>query len=472
MDLHDYIAALRQRWLFVTVCVLLGLAGALTVTALMPRTYTATAQLFIATGDKDSANAYQGGLFTQQRVKSYTRIVSSPAVLDRVINELDLHTTPGRLARKISAQAPLDTTLINIRVNDSSAARAQSIADETAAQFTKYIVAVEGSAIGTQPLVKASVVGGAQPPSTPTSPRPALNVAIGLLVGGVVGVGGAVLRRALDTTIRSADDVSSHLNLTTVGAVPPPDRRHKNSGSRAGATWRAEALSLLRTRLRFSDGDRMPNSLLISSALPGEGRTQTAIDLATNVARTGQRVILLEADLRRPRLAKDLGLHGTPGLTGVLTGRTPLYDALESWGDGHIRVLPSGPATADPSTLLSSPDMAQVVHALEADADLVVVDSPPLLPFADAAALASVTEGVLFVVLTGKTHHDVALRALGSLSAVHARVRGAVLTGARAEASADWQPPGEPDRPEHVRASDRERWAAEAAGPAPGWRHE
>ncbi|MGW7202919.1 Wzz/FepE/Etk N-terminal domain-containing protein [Streptomyces sp. NPDC054837] len=472
MDLHDYIATLRQRWLFVTVCVLLGLAGALAVTALTPRTYTATAQLFIATGDEDSANAYQGGLFTQQRVKSYTRIVSNPVVLDGVINKLDLHTTPGQLAEKISAQAPLDTTLVDIQVIDSSATRAQAIADETAAQFTKYIVTVEGSAIGAPPLVKASVVGGSEPPSTPTSPRPLLNVAIGLLAGVVVGVGGAVLRQSLDTTIRSAGDISSHLNLTTVGAVPPPDRHHRNASSQAGTTRRTEALSLLRTRLRFGDGDRIPNSLLISSALHQEGRTQTAIDLATHVARTGRRVILLEADLRRPRLAKDLGLHGAPGLTGVLTGETPLYNALESWEDGHIRVLPSGRATADPSTLLSSLDMAQLVHDLEADADLVVVDSPPLLPFADGAVLASVTEGVLFVVRTGKTHHDVALRALDSLSAVHARVLGAVLTGVHTKGLADWQPPREPEGPDHGPAHDRRRSAARAGAPAPGLRHE
>jgi non-specific protein-tyrosine kinase len=472
MDLHDYIATLRQRWLFVTVCVLLGLAGALAVTALTPRTYTATAQLFIATGDEDSANAYQGGLFTQQRVKSYTRIVSNPVVLDGVINKLDLHTTPGQLAKKISTQAPLDTTLVDIQVSDPSATRAQAIADETAAQFTKYIVTVEGSTVGTPPLVKASVVGGSEPPSTPTSPRPILNVAIGLLAGVVVGIGGAVLRHSLDTTIRSVGDVSSHLDLTTVGTVPPPDRHHANASSQAGTTRRTEALSLLRTRLRFGDGDRIPNSLLISSALHKEGRTQTAIDLATHVARTGQRVILLEADLRRPRLAADLGLRGTLGLTSVLTGGTPLYDALESWEDGRIRVLPSGPATTDPSTLLSSPDMTQLLRTLESDADLVVVDSPPLLPFADGSALASLTEGVLFVVRAGKTHRDVALRALDSLSAVHARVLGAVLTGTHAKGLADWRPPRDPQGPDHVPAPEHRRSAEQVGAPASDRHHQ
>lgn len=305
MDLHDYIDVLSRRWRFVTVCVLLGLAGALTVTALTPRTYTATAQLFVATSDADSDGAYQGGLFTQQRVKSYTRIVSSPTVLNGVISELGLHTTARQLAENISAQAPLDTTLVDIRVEDPSATRAQAIADETAVQFTKYIAAVEGSSADAPPLVKASVVGGSEPPSTPTSPRPELNVAIGLLTGIVVGFGGAVLRNSFDSAIRSAGDISAHLRLTTLGAVPPPDRRRPAPGHRVGTTRRTEALNQLRIRLRFRTGSSVPNSVLVTSALPEEGRTRTAIDLATSVARTGQRVVLLEADLRRPHFAGD-----------------------------------------------------------------------------------------------------------------------------------------------------------------------
>ncbi|MEV6481524.1 Wzz/FepE/Etk N-terminal domain-containing protein [Streptomyces sp. NPDC051576] len=477
MDLRDYISTLRRRWRFIVVCVLLGLAGAVGVTALMPRTYTANAQLFIATSDKDSAVAYQGGLFAQQRVKSYTRIVTSTTVLGGVISDLGLHTSPARLAQKITAQAPLDTTLIDIKVNDPSAARAQAIADQTAVQFTRYIATIEDSSAGSPPLVKASVVGGSEPPTTPTSPRPALNLALGLLAGIVVGVGGAVLRQSLDTTLRSATDIDTHLGLRTVGAVPPPEHGRPGAGRRGGAARRTEAVSRLRTRLRFGDGDRMPNSVLIAGALPKEGRTRTAIDLATSVARTGRRVVLVEADLRRPRLAKDLGLRGTPGLTGVLVDGTPLHDALEDWEDGGISVLPSGPPAEDPSTLLSSPDTARLIRTLEARADLVVVDSPPLLPFADGAALASVTEGVLFVVRAGKTRRDAAVRALDDLSAVHVRVLGAVLTGTRAEEPPGRQPPGHPQhqdlspreqfRPDHAWKPDDRTWSAPAVSPSP-----
>jgi len=431
MDLHEYIDTLRRRWRFVTVCVLLGLAAAVAVTALMPRSYTATAQLFVATSDEDSGNAYQGGLFTQQRVKSYTRIVTSPSVLGGVISELGLHTTPGRLAEKIDAQAPLDTTLVDIRVTDRSADRAQAIADQTALQFTKYISAIEGSTVDAPPLVKASVVGGSEPPSTPASPRPALNLGIGLLLGAVAGVAGAVLRESLDTTVRSVDDLAKGLGLPVLGAVPPPGRP------------RAEAVGLLRARLRFSTDEGSPASVLVAGALPAEGRTRTAIDLATSVARTGQRVILVEADLRRPRLATELHLSDGPGLADVLAHGVPLYQALQSWGG--LRVLAAGPPPADPGTLLSSPDLARLTRALASDADLIVVDSPPLLSFADATVLASVTDGVLLVVRARRTRRGDVKRALDSLAVVRARVLGAVLTGARADARTNWQPPSHPE---------------------------
>lgn len=377
MDLREFIDVLRRRWRFVAVCVLLGLGAAVAVTAVTPRTYTGQAQLFVATNDKDSSNAYAGGLFTQQRVKSYTKIANSPAVLEGVIAKLNLNTTPEQLAKKISAQAPLDTTLVDIRVQERSAARAQAIADETAVQFTQYIDNIETASTDAPPLVKASVIGDPGPPSSPTSPRPALNLAIGLLCGLVVGTAGAVLRQSLDATVRSASDVRRRLGITVLGALPKPPRRHAHSGQVVGTTSRDESLSQLTTRLRFSSDGRMPSSLLITSTLPAEGRTETAIGLAANVARTGRRVVLVEGDLRRPRLARALDLLDTPGLTDVVNGEAELDVALQSWGNGLMRVLPGGTPPPDPSALLPSPYMTHLLRTLEADADLVVVDSPP-----------------------------------------------------------------------------------------------
>ncbi|MCD7443351.1 polysaccharide biosynthesis tyrosine autokinase [Streptomyces lincolnensis] len=429
MDLREYVDVLRRRWRFVVVCVLLGAAAAVAVTAVMPRTYTAKAQLFIATNDRNSADAYAGGLFTQQRVKSYTKIANSPAILGGVIDKLGLNTTPQQLADKITAQAPLDTTLVDIKVTDRSPGRAQAIADETAARFTEYIDSIETASATAPPVVKASVVGNPEPPTSPTSPRPALNVAIGLLAGIVVGLTGAVLRNSLDTAVRSADDLRSRLGITTLGALPKPAPRTPRFGPQGGRTRRGEALSRLRTRLRLPH-DGMPSSLLVTSAVHGEGKADTALDLAVDVARTDRRVVLVEADLRRPRLAATLGLREAPGLTDVVTGRAPLSEAVQTWEAGRLSVLPGGTPTADPAALLSSRYLRQLLRTLEADADLVVLDSPPLLPFADGAILAAEVEAVLLVVRAGRTRCGQVRGALESLAAVGARTLGAVVTAA------------------------------------------
>lgn len=428
MDLREYVDVLRRRWRFVVVCVLLGAAAAVAVTAVMPRTYTAKAQLFIATNDRNSADAYAGGLFTQQRVKSYTKIANSPAILGGVIDELGLDTTPQQLADKITAQAPLDTTLVDIKVTDRSPSRAQAIADETAARFTQYIDSIETASATAPPVVKASVVGNPEPPTSPTSPRPALNAAIGLLAGTVVGLTGAVLRNSLDTAVRSADDLRSRLGVTTLGVLPKPAPRTPRFGPQGGRTRHGEAVSRLRTRLRLPHG--MPSSLLVTSAVHGEGKADTALDLAVDVARTGRRVVLVEADLRRPRLAATLGLRDAPGLTDVVTGRAPLSEAVQTWEAGGLSVLAGGTLAADPAALLSSRHLKQLLRALEADADLVVLDSPPLLPFADGAILAAEVEAVLLVVRAGRTRYDQVRGALESLAAVGARTLGAVVTAA------------------------------------------
>ncbi|MGF1432399.1 YveK family protein, partial [Kitasatospora sp. LaBMicrA B282] len=221
MDLRDYLRVLRERWRFVVASLLLFVAAAGAAIALTPRTYTAHARLFVATSDVSSANAYQGGLFSEERVKSYTQIVNSPPVIDGVINALHLHTTPSQLAGKISATAPLDTVLVDIAVTDSSPLQAQAIADVTATQFTQFVNVIEQTTPGSgAPLVKVSPVGPSTAPTSPTTPQPALYLGIAVAAGLAVGISGALLRATLDTRLRSREDVRRELGRPVLAAVP------------------------------------------------------------------------------------------------------------------------------------------------------------------------------------------------------------------------------------------------------------
>jgi len=432
VDLRDYALLLRKRWRLIVLCTLLAVAASLAATLATTPTYKASAQLFVstATGAEGSVGGLSaGGQFAQQRVKSYADIVDSPPVTDVVVQELGLDRSGRSLAKSIEATAPLDTVLINVDVTDADPAAAQRIANAVSERFTVVAGQLETPAGKTASPVKVSVVRTADLPSVPVSPRPKLNLALGLLVGLAVGAGAAVLRETLDTSIKGADEVTELLGMPTLGLIaydPDAGKRplivHVDPQS-----TRAEAFRQLRTNLQFIDVDRKPRSIVVTSSVPQEGKSTTTCNLALALAQAGLRVILVEADLRRPRLADYLGLEGSVGLTDALVGRADLDDLIQPWGDGTLQVLASGPAPPNPSELLGSHQMRELLRELESRCDLVLLDAPPLLPVTDAAVLAAHASGAIVIVRSGRTTREQARRAVEILRAVDVHLYGAVL---------------------------------------------
>lgn len=433
MDLRDYVRVLRKRWRLVAVCTLLAIGAAAIVTWQATPVYQASTQLFVAardtSSDVNSLNA--GGQFTQQRVQSYADIVNSPEVTQAVAARLGNGLSAKQIADEISASAPLNTVLLNIDVKDTSPRRAQQIADAVSDEFATFAADLEtpdGS--GTSP-VKVTVVKHASLPSSPVSPRKALNLALGLLVGLAIGVGGAVLRETLDTSVKDPEQLQRELDLPTLGAIAyDPDAPKRPLIVHADPkSSRAEAFRQLRTNLQFIDIDAAPRSIVLTSSIPEEGKTTTTTNLAIALAQSGTRVVLIEGDLRRPKMADYLGIEGAVGLTSVLIGRVGLEEAVQPWGpDGLLHVLPSGPTPPNPSELLGSQGMAEIVRELEVTYDLVLIDAPPLLPVTDAAVMAAVCSGAVVVTRYGHTKREQLSRAIEALRSVGALVYGAVLT--------------------------------------------
>jgi polysaccharide biosynthesis transport protein len=431
MDLRDYLSVLRTRWRLVALCTLLGIGAAAAATFLATPVYQARAQVFVSTAAGDTVTGLQqGGQFAQQRVKSYADIVDSPPVTQAVIERLGLELTPIELREKISAAAPLDTVLINIDVDDESPIVAADLANAVAFRFTEVATELETPQDGAPSPVKVSVVRPADLPETPVSPRPLLNMALGLLVGLGVGIAAAVLRETLDTTVKNTGMVQEVTGLPTIGATvydaDAPKRPlivHVDPRSP-----RAEAFRQLRTNLQFVDVDRRPRSIVVTSSLPQEGKTTTTCNLAIALAQAGVRVVLVDADLRRPRIHDYMGVVGVAGLTDALVGRASVDDLLQPWGDGNLMVLPSGRVPPNPSEMLGSEQMRQVLASLESRADLVLLDAPPLLPVTDAAVLATFASGALVVVRAGKTKREQAGRTVDILRGVDAHLYGVVLT--------------------------------------------
>ena len=433
MDLRDYLRILRGRWRLILLCTLLALGAAAAATYLATPMYQAQAQLFVSTSQVDSGNLgglQQGSQFAQQRVKSYADIIDNPLITQAVADDLGLDLTPRQLDEMIEATAPLDTVLINVTVTDESPQQAQAIADAVAQRFTQVADQLETPAGAPASPVKVSVVRAADVPQSPVSPRPKLNLALGLLVGLAVGVGAAVLRETLDTSVKGVEQLQDDLGLATLGLIGFDAESSKRPliVHLDPQSTRAEAFRQLRTNLQFVDVDTPPRSIAITSSVPGEGKSTTACNLAIALAQAGVRVILVEADLRRPRLAQYMGVEGAIGLTDVLIGRATLTDVIQPWGtDDRLRVLASGPTPPNPSELLGSHQMRELLTRLEVSCDLVILDAPPTLPVTDAAILAKQVSGTVLVIRAGRTTKEQVTRALDSLRSVGAHVYGGVL---------------------------------------------
>ena len=434
MDLREYLDMLRARWRLVAVCALLGLIAGAVASMLTTPLYRATTTLFVSASDSqlNVGTAYTGSLFTQQRVKSYVDVVTSTPVTQAVVEDLDLSMTPEELSGKISASNPLDTVLLQISATDPSPELAAQIANSTATQFGQIVRQLEQPLEGGAPLVKVTPVQQAEVPGAPYVPRTKLNLLLGLLLGAAVGVGGAVLLETLDTRIKSVEGLQKHFDAPVLAVIPddPQAVRHPRVTDDGQRSPRAEAFRQLRTNLQFVDVDHRPRALVVTSSIPREGKTTTAVNLALTIAQAGQPVILLEGDLRRPRVAEYLGMEGAAGLTDVLVGRADVDEVLQPWGNGDLlSVLPAGPLPPNPSELLGSQTMADLLHGLEQRA-VLVIDAPPLLPVTDGAVLSRLAGGALIVVGAGRVRREQLRSAEEAVTGVGGRIYGLVLNGA------------------------------------------
>ena len=430
MELKDYIRVIRKRWQIIVAVTLVVLAGAALATALSPKVYEAKTRLFVSTsGSSDSNALLSGSNFTQQRVKSYADVITTPNVLDPVIKSLQLNTTAAALGDQITATVPLDTVLIEVSVTNPNPRVAAEVAGAVGQQFTRTVADLESVTKGQSSPVKVTVVSAPTVPTTPISPKPTRNLALGVVLGLLLGLGLALLRDLLDTTIKNEKDCQEVTDATVIGGIAFDPEASKNPliVQADPHSPRAEAFRTLRTNLQFVDAANHPRSIVFTSSVPGEGKTTTTANLALTMAAGGARICVIEGDLRRPRLLEYMGMDGTLGLTNVLIGQVELGEVVQQFAESSVYVIGAGSVPPNPSELLGSAAMIATLRELESRFDVVIIDTPPLLPVTDAAVLSTIAGGTVVVVGAGRVDRDHLARSLQSLDAVKGRVLGLVL---------------------------------------------
>ncbi|GAA2885179.1 polysaccharide biosynthesis tyrosine autokinase [Streptosporangium fragile] len=431
MNTRDLIAGVRRNLLLVILLAVAGTGSGLAIALLQPEEYKTTTTLFVSVaqgGQSSIDQRYQGTLFTQERVRSYAALVTTPTVTRPVIRSLGLPLKPDELAERLQVDVPVDTVLLNITARYGDAATVAKIANAVTARLVAVVADLEAPDETQASAIRVKVVRDAAVPERPSSPRIVLDVVLGLALGLVGGVGAGILRETLDTRLHSAADLTRVSDHPILAMVPkdPGTQATPLVGDRFGP--RAEAYRKLRTALRFVGVDRPAKVFLVTSPLMGDGKSTTAVNLAAALAAEGAQVALVEADLRRPALASMLGLVGEAGLTSVLSGRAePAEVAQATAGPHRITVLTSGPLPPNPSELLGSRRMRDLLGRLAQSFDYVILDAPPLLPVTDAAVLASEVDGTILVARAKKTRRDELREALTALETARSRVVGTVF---------------------------------------------
>ncbi|PKW27090.1 polysaccharide biosynthesis tyrosine autokinase [Phycicoccus duodecadis] len=430
MTLLDFVRLSRTHLLSLVLLTLLGGAAAFGLTTRLPQVYQADASGYVrvtaagsSTGEGIAANALSGS-----KADSYLPLVTSRAVAQRAIEATGVKASPASVASRVTASVAPDSVILKVTATAPSPEEARVLADAVIKATAEEANRIETAGSGRGAASVTIVPIESALPGTKIAPDPRRNTLVGLVGGLFLAYALIFVRRQLDTRVRSAEDVEKETGASVLGVVPvtPELRAARGRGRLDALGASAESFRQIRTNLRFVGVDDPPRSIVVTSANAGEGKSTVSATLARVLGQSGQSVVIVDADLRRPTLAKVFDRENTIGLSHVLTDQVSLVDALQATDQPNVRLITSGRTPPNPSELLGSARMHDLVRELSVD-NIVILDAPPLLPVTDAGVLSASCDGALFVFAVGKTHREQARLAARMMGQVGGRVLGVVL---------------------------------------------
>lgn len=464
-SLQHLVGVLRRRWPIVLALIIVCAAAPVVQALTSEPTYSASSRVLFGSQSLASVagDVSRDTGDPERQAATNVLLASSEAVADRVRQRLELRASVQDLREQVEVEAEANANVLRITASDESPRRAASIADAFAEEFValqaqsdeRSIEAAENEirrqlqglapdaperAALTESLNRLTtlravatgdsrIIGGAVVPESPSSLGPVRSGIVGAIVGVALGLALAFLVEALDRRVKGVEDFERAYSLRGLTVVPRRHFRHRAAEQRAAEL---EPFRILRNALEFAAvaGDV---GVLVTSAVPGEGKTTVAVDLAHAIALSGRRVVLVELDLRRPTFAQQFRLRGREGVTTALLGRSSaaelLQQPLPSVPD--LWVLPAGPLPPNPAELLESKALDSMLDELSDEDVTLVIDSPPLVPVADAQVLLrqSHVDTALLVARIGVTTRDDIRRARAILDRQRFEPLGLVVTG-------------------------------------------
>jgi capsular exopolysaccharide synthesis family protein len=421
MDLMTALVILRRRWFVFVICLAGGVAGGFALGHNGQKEYAATAQVLINVPASATIQEQLAGTqLSSNLVATYASLITSDVIKVRVDRDLEGVgvKTPGSLGATVQP----GTYLINIRATSPSATTAQLTANYGAAALVHAVSDLQSD----QPQpIQVKVVSPAEVPASPYKPRPSLDLAIGTLLGLLVGAVVVAAIEGLDRTVRTVQQADTLVRGPLLAVVPRHKRRTVIVGGK-GDGPDGEPYRSLRTAIRFLDLDHPIRTMLITSPTANDGKTSTAANLALALALSGERVIIVDADLRRAGLGRALGLDSSIGLTSLVLGKAQPADILQQYAQ-NLLVVASGPLPPNPSEILGSQLVNGILNDLAAMADIVIIDAPPVLPVADAVVLSAQVDATMIVLRHSSTRRSGVAGTRRRLDAVGANVVGYVM---------------------------------------------
>ena len=430
LDLNNYVRVVQRHWRTLVLVIAVSLLGSAVAAWAQPTLY-ATSTTLVATVADEASPQDESTLrhAAAQRAATLSQFAATVPVQRAAVTAAARDTgLPARVPEEVVATADGATPFLRITVTDQDPRWAQAVATAYGTAMPTGLAGIDESVATAAKQV--TTLTPALLPQTPVSPDRVQYLLLGALLGLVLGIGLIVLRESLVRHVTEPEDVGRALALPVLGAIPQEEPKRALPMRSAPNSSRAEAYRAVLANLPFLTVlEDAPQSLLITSTTSGEGVTTLAGNLAVALARSGRRVLLVDANLRVPRVHEIFDLPAGPGLSEVLAGESTLAEAVHVIDGGSLRVLTAGDPPPDPVERLTSSKATALLASIASEADVVVFDSPPVVPVADALFLSRQVGSVILTTRVGTTRKDRLLRAGDALHQVRAPLAGVVVNG-------------------------------------------